>query len=186
MYSTAEQAAAKCGDGSIGVYQRLIPNRKPSKVQIFRAQYIRIAGPDGKAYGRTKNIYLLAVASGSEKLSAPDEAKLREQGLTENDVVYVNRRLLELCGPAREQEVAITKSTAEHTINSVVALALDVSHPSIGPHVLAKLHEAILKLHNNGISPTTDNSVPTDSGSAYDGLTRALREISSGCASAQM
>lgn len=87
--------------GSIAVYQRLVPGKRPAKVEILRAVYETYRDPDGRAFGRTGNNVLLRVSSGMNCLSTEDAATLAQLGLNEREIAYVNGRLSQLAGPAR-------------------------------------------------------------------------------------
>lgn len=103
--------------GSIAVYQRLLPGRRPAKVEVIRATYETIRASNGKTFGRTNNTVLLRIPSGTTLLSSKDYTKLREVGLNEKQIVYVNGRLNSLAGPAqaRTHEMDIVDAQAKLT-----------------------------------------------------------------------
>ena len=87
--------------GSIAVYQRLKPGKRPGKVEIIRSVYDTFRNPQGIAFGRTNNTVLLRLPSGLDCLRLADAAALAQHGLNEIEIARVNRRLLALAGPAR-------------------------------------------------------------------------------------
>lgn len=109
--------------GSIAVYQRLLPGRRPAKVEVLRAVYETYRNPDGRAFGRTNNTVLLRVSSGMDCLSADEAAALGQHGLDETQIAHVNRRLSQLAGPSRACALEMDILDAKEKVKSVAALA---------------------------------------------------------------
>jgi len=109
--------------GSIAVYQRMLPDRRPTKVEIIRSIRESYRSPDGKAFGRTNNSVLLRVTSGTDCLTVGEAATLRQYGLGEQEIDYVNRRLAGLAGPARERALKMDVVDAKAKLEWIVALA---------------------------------------------------------------
>lgn len=119
--TTIEKPTPKCG--SIAVYQRLLPGKRPAKVEVIRAVYDTYRNPEGIAFGRTNNTGLLKIASGVDCLSAEDAATLGQLGLNEREIAHVNRRLLALAGPARARALEMDVAEAKTKLRWIVALA---------------------------------------------------------------
>jgi hypothetical protein len=109
--------------GSIAVYQRLKPGKRPAKVEIIRAVYDTFRNPQGIAFGRTNNTVLLRLTSGLDCLSIEDAAALAQHGLNEGEIARVNRRLSELAGPARARSLDMDVAEAKTKLRWIVALA---------------------------------------------------------------
>ena len=109
--------------GSIAVYQRLKPGKRPAKIEVIRAVYETFRNPDGINFGRTVNTVLLRLPSGLDCLSLEDAAALAQHGLNEREIAHVNRRLLALAGPARARALEMDVAEAKTKLRWIVALA---------------------------------------------------------------
>jgi hypothetical protein len=109
--------------GSIAVYQRFQPGKRPAKVEVIRAVYETFRNPYGINFGRTVNTVLLRLPSGLGCLSLENAAALAQHGLNEREIAHVNRRLLALAGPARARALEMDVAEAKTKLRWIVALA---------------------------------------------------------------
>lgn len=173
--TTIEKSNPK--SGSIAVYQRLLPGRRPAKVEVLRAVYETYRNPDGRAFGRTNNTVLLRVSSGMDGLSVADTATLGQCGLGEREIAHVNRRLSELAGPARARTHELDILEAKAKLKAVVSLS--GSAPSLATDLRAilagALHEIGGSLEVKVGSIEDERLVPTES------LTDTLVSLNRSC-----
>jgi hypothetical protein len=120
--NNAPSEKAKPSSGSIAVYQRLQPGKRPAKVEVIRTVYETFRNPEGINFGRTVNTVLLRLPSALDLLRLEDAAALAQYGLNESEIARVNRRLSELAGPARVRALEMDVSEAKAKIDWVMAL----------------------------------------------------------------
>lgn len=137
--TTIEEQSGK--GGSIAVYQRLLPGKRPAKVEVIRAAYETIRASNGKTFGRTNNTVLLRIPSGTTVLSGNDCTKLRECGLSEKQIAYVNGRLTSLAGAAQARTHEMDIVDAQAKLRSFASLL--GSAPSLAKDLRAVLAGAL-------------------------------------------
>lgn len=183
MNTTTHENHTSPSKGSITVYQRLRDGSKPANVQVLRSVYRSIRGQDGEVYGKTKNIHLLTIASGTPILSARDSATLRSCGLSESQLSHVNNRLAVLAEQAVVHLIAARFFEAEASIKTAVAIASDT--PAARTFVLEKLSEAHLVLDDEGVLGPIKSAPPAQNEAPQARLLRALRALNQACSDAQ-
>lgn len=167
--------------GSIAVYQRLVPGKRPAKVEILRAVYETYRDPDGRAFGRTNNTVLLRVSSGMDCLSTEDVATLEQLGLNEREIAHVNRRLSELAGPARA--CALDMDVYEVQAKLCWILALVEASPLVTKQVCDLVREAAARLALEDDTGTTPLGMPVLE--PYEVLKEVFATINYACEEAQ-
>lgn len=177
MNSTIEEQNGK--GGSIAVYQRLLPGKRPAKVEVIRAAYQSIRAPDGKAFGRTNNTVLLRVTSGTSCLTADETAALRQCGLNEQEIGYVNQRLTELAGPASARVHEMDVADAKAKLEWIIALA--GATPLVAKQVSDLVHAAAGQLDVDDNS----NALEPDLVAHHEALANTLCTLNSACEQAQ-
>lgn len=168
--------------GSIAVYQRMLPDRRPTKVEIIRSVRESYRRPDGKAFGRTNNTVLLRVSSGTDCLAVAEAATLRACGLDEREIRYVNQRLSELAGPAIARTLEMNLVEAKEKLGWIIALA--GTSPLVAKQLFDLIHSAAGQL------AAGDGDVDTDAlerrlVTPSQCLTDALRTLNRSCEQAQ-
>ncbi len=167
--------------GSLVVFQPKSPGKRPKKVEVFRSVHESLRGPNGKAYGRNIKDTFLRIASGTEALSEGDSKILRDCGLDEKQLAYVNRRLSTLAGPARARERAMDILAAKEKLKFVVTLS--ESAPSLAKDLRAILTSA---LHEIGGSVEVNvGSIEAEGGVPTESLTDTLVSLNRSCKEAQ-
>ncbi len=168
--------------GSITVYQRLVPGKRPAKVQVLRPVYETYRAPDGKAFRNTTNDVLLRIASGTAALSESEVIVLVERGLNNKQIAYVKRRLLELAGPARAREHEMDILDAQEKLKSVVALS--ESAPSLAKDLRAILTRALHEVE--GRMDADDGPADLGGRAPTETLQDTLARINHACSDAQL
>ncbi|MBZ2208581.1 hypothetical protein [Massilia soli] len=167
--------------GSIVVYQRILPGKRPAKVEVIRAVYKTCKGPDGKAFGRTNNTVLLRVESGKAVLSVEELTVLVTRGLDDKQLAHVKQRLSELAGPARTRTQEMDIMDAKKELKSMVSLS--DSGPYLAREMRAMLVGALHEIEERtdaGDSPAElDGRAPTDK------LKDTFARINQACSEAQ-
>jgi hypothetical protein len=167
--------------GSIAVYQRLLPGKRPAKVEVIRAAYESIRTSDGKAFGRTNNTVLLRVRSGTNCLTADEAATLKQCGLNEQEIGYVNRRLSELVGPARARVLEIDVAEVKAKLGWIIALA--GATPLVAKQVFDLVHAAASQLTvDDDVTPSV---LKLDLVAPHEALTNTLGTLNRACEQAQ-
>jgi len=167
--------------GSIAVYQRLKPGKRPAKVEIMRAVYDTFRNPQGIAFGRTNNTVLLRLPSGLDCLSLEGAAALAQHGLNESEIARVNRRLSELAGPARAHALEIDVVEAKARLDWVVKLA--ETTPSVTRQVCDLVRTAAAQF---AVNVDTAASIPeSDAAGPHGSLKGALVALNHACEEAQ-
>jgi hypothetical protein len=168
--------------GSITVYQRLVPDKRPATVLVLQAVYETYRNPDGKAFRNTRNDVLLRIPSGREALNEGEVIALMECGLDNKQIAHVKRRLLELAGPARALELEMDIRDAKGKLKSVVALS--ESAPSSAKDLRAMLtfalHEVEERMNADDGPADLGGRVPTEA------LQDTLALINHACGEAQL
>ncbi|WP_409030003.1 hypothetical protein [Janthinobacterium sp. CG_23.3] len=168
--------------GSIAVYQRLQPGKRPAKVEVIRAVYETLRNPEGINFGRSVNTVLLRLPSGLESLSVEDAAALEQRGLNETEIARVNRRLSELAGPARARTLEMDVAEAKTKLRWIVALA--EATPLVTKQVCELVHSAAGRL---GRDTGTHLEPPQPSmEGAFESLKEALVALNVACQEAQL
>lgn len=167
--------------GSIAVYQRLVPGKRPAKVEILRAVYETYRDPDGRAFGRTNNTVLLRVSSGMDCLSTEDVATLGQLGLNEREIAHVNWRLSELAGPARACALDMDVFEVKAKLGWILALA--EATPLVTRQVGDLVRIAAEKLEvDDDIGTNLSESAPVE---PFEALKNAFAAINHSCEEAQ-
>lgn len=167
--------------GSIAVYQRLKPGKRPAKVEVIRAVYETFRNPDGINFGRTVNTVLLRLPSGLDCLSLEDAAALAQHGLNEREIAHVNRRLLALAGPARAR--ALEMDVAEANTKLRWILALVEAAPLVTKEVCDLVREAAARLALEDDTGTIP--LGTAALEPYEALKEVFATINYACEEAQ-
>jgi hypothetical protein len=167
--------------GSIAVYQRILPDRRPTKVEVIRSVRESYRSPDGKAFGRTNNTVLLRVPSGVDCLTVEEVATLRECGLGEREVAYVNRRLSELGGPSRERALEMDVADVKTKLEWIVALA--EASPMTYKQVLDLMYATVSRLATNDGTCTSQHQ--PELVTSHESLMDALAALNRACQQAQ-
>lgn len=167
--------------GSVAVYQRLQPGKRPSKIEVIRAVYETLRSLEGKNYGRTLNTVLLRIPSGVDCLSPEDSAALTQHGLTENEIARVNRRLSELAGPARARALEMDVVEARAKLDWVTAFA--ESTPLVTAQVGGLVRAAADKLIRQCDVP--EEFAPPQAEGTHASLKDALSALNRACEEAR-
>lgn len=168
--------------GSIAVYQRLKPGKRPSKVEIIRAVYDTFRNSQGIAFGRTNNTVLLRLPSGLDCLSLEDAAALAQHGLNEIEIARVNRRLLALAGPARARALEMDIVEVQAKLDWIGELV--EATPLVSKHVGDLVRFAAEKLDVDddiGSNPSEPGTVDP-----FEALRDAFAAINCACEEAQV
>lgn len=168
--------------GSIAVYQRFQPGKRPAKVEVIRAVYETFRNPDGINFGRTVNTVLLRLPSGLDCLSLEDAAALAQHGLNEREIAHVNRRLLALAGPARARALEMDVAEAKTKLRWIVALAEGT--PLVTKQVCDLVRGAAGQLIA-GADIGAELPLPQEAG-AHASLKEALAALNRACEEAQL
>ena len=167
--------------GSIAVYQRLKPGKRPAKVEIIRAVYDTFRNPQGIVFGRTNNTVLLRLTSGLDCLSIEDAAALAQHGLNEGEIARVNRRLLALAGPARARALEMDVAEAKTKLRWIVALAEGT--PLVTKQVCDLVRVAAGQLAMD--DDTGAELPPRQMAGTHESLKQALAALNRACEEAQ-
>jgi hypothetical protein len=153
---------------TIGVYQRLVPGKAPSRVQILRSSYSSTKA-DGKTFGRTTNTYLHSVASGTSLLAPDDKDALRALALTDAEIEAVDTKLRSLVEPARRHAALYRRAAVTQCVQQLATLvAEDVECRSVALHALNDAFGMLL-------SPSAaQNSEVRHLGVASDGMAHSM------------
>lgn len=185
--SLHSSAAEESMNGSIGVTQRLRPGRRPdSAVQVMRCLSRRTRGLDGKSYGRTENLELLRLPSGTRVLPSAAEGTLRSEGLTDAQIEHVSARLAEWADRAARHDLAVVTQQAEQHIALVEALAEQL--PATRAALQTLLGAAVTRLAGDVASPQAPSSVAAfeaSSGDAGSVLLASLQRLNLATAEVQ-
>lgn len=175
-------------NGSIGVTQRLRPGRRPDPfVQVMRCVSHRTRGLDGNSYGRTENVELLRLPSGTRVLLSAAEVALRGEGLTDPQIEYINDRLPKWAERAEQHELAFAARQAERHIVLVESIAQQL--PATRAVLQTLLASAATRLAGDAASTQAPPSVtpfeasPSDVGST---LLSSLRRLNQATADVQV
>lgn len=168
--------------GSIAVYQRLQPGKRPAKVEVIRAVYETFRNPEGINFGRSVNNVLLRLPSGLDCLSPEDAAALAQHGLNAIEIARVNGRLLALSGPARARALEMDVAEAQAKLNWIVALAE-------GTPLVTKQVCSLVRVAADQLTPRDDVCTELPQAKvdgAFESLKEALAALNRACDEAQL
>lgn len=169
--------------GSIAVYQRFQPGKRPAKVEVIRAVYEKHRSPEGFNFGRTVNTVLLRLPSGEVCLNAGDVAALVQHGLSESEIARVNRRLSELAGPACARALEMDVAEAQAKLNWIIALAEGT--PLVTKQVCDLVRVAAGQLVCNADTGAELPLPPSQMEGTHESLKDALAALNRACDEAQ-
>jgi hypothetical protein len=125
----------------------MLPDKRPTKVEVLRSVRESFRDADGRAFGRTNNTVLLRIPSGSAALSDDQRTILNGCGLDAKQIAYVNSRLRSLAGPAqartREMDILEAKAKLKHLI------LLSESAPSLAADLRGILASALVEIEGH-------------------------------------
>ncbi|NKI93506.1 hypothetical protein [Rhizobacter sp. SG703] len=165
--------------GSIAVAQSRPKGKVPQAVRILRCVWRTTKGDDGRTFGRSDDTEVFRLASGTTALSERDVEALRELGLTEVQLEYVNGRLPTLARLAAEHRDEVISIRARRSISEVEALAR--SNPLMCATVQTLLTQSASRIADLGAVPMTATDLQPSASStqanAGDRLLAAMQQL---------